>query len=732
MLARAYRLTDKSIVILLKSSLLLFDVTLAGLTIFWRRVALGIFALLWVLLRPLLRLLSAIILFFVNLIRQAFGRSVLSAERASSAAMARRAARAEMSASVVEDPLRRQNRVLSLLTVALLAVLVGVVLWATNPGRTSTTGTLPLTDPTSFANIALFAVTPDGAPTPGPLATPVPTATPLPPVLEARGSLAYVVRELGQTDIWAVPVGSRTPIRITNSPYDERDPAWSPDGRRLAYASRQDGNWELYIYELASGTTTRMTYDLSFQGGPSWSPDGDWLVYESYQGNNLDLYVMRVDGSQPPMRLPGSSEAPDFSPAWSPDGRRIAFVSWRDGNQDIYVFNLNDQSVVNITNTPTRHEDYPAWHPDGTLIAFSAVENGIETIFVKSADDPDSPAQPLFGGRAPSWSPDGASIIFTTDVADGAQIIASPFAGSGAVTTVLPAPRGTTGVVWTAQPLPPQLVNSGGLPPARTEPLYIEQVTERPIDPPFALNNIGVNVENAALSDRVNDSFIALRQAVLEAAGWDFLGRLDDAFWPLERPPEPGVERRNWLMTGRAFSVTRNSIIGFPPPLEVVREDLGVDTLWRLYVRVADSAQSGQLGEPLRRMPWDFASRTQGDVEAYDQGGRLRSTMPAGYYIDFTTLAEDYGWERVPAGSDWRRNSNTINFWSFRKTDGLDWYSAMREIYAPGPLVNFAPTAAPLAAAGAPGPEPAEGMDLEAPLNAPPLDEEVVEEGQNS
>jgi hypothetical protein len=115
---------------------------------------------------------------------------------------------------------------------------------------------------------------------------------------------------------------------------------------------------------------------------------------------------------------------------------------------------------------------------------------------------------------------------------------------------------------------------------------------------------------------------------------------------------------------------------------------------WRVYVRVSDEAQSGELGEPLRHLPWDFASRNEGDVEAYDQGGRLRSEMPSGYYVDLTQIAADYGWERVPAGNDWRANFNSTNYWLFQKRENLDWYSAMRELYTEGQLGGFAPRAA--------------------------------------
>jgi hypothetical protein len=126
-----------------------------------------------------------------------------------------------------------------------------------------------------------------------------------------------------------------------------------------------------------------------------------------------------------------------------------------------------------------------------------------------------------------------------------------------------------------------------------------------------------------------------------------------------------------------------------------VREDLGVDTYWRLYVRVSDDTQNGQLGEPLRRMPWDMLSRDSGDVGAYDQGGRLKTTIPSGYYLDFTSIAQDYGWQPMPAGTDWRANFNAVNYWLFRKADSMSWYDAMRELYTNDQLGGFAPTATP-------------------------------------
>lgn len=654
---------------------------------------------------------SGVLSLFGTLSRGAVKTSVVATRSVSSTvtqtastSMARRAARAEIDVVVQEDPLRAQNRLLSVAFVVLGVAVIGIVLWATDPSRSTTVpvANAPVENISSVFNATPIQPTQSGSAIIA--ATAVPTATQIPEVLQVRGAIAYVAHEQGQDDIWAVNVGSRNPIRITNDSADETSPAWSPSDTgtmRLAYSSNKEGNWEIYVYDLDNEETTRLTFDLSYQDNPRWSDDGSWLVYESYQGNNLDIYAMRVDGSEAPIRIT-DHPSPDFAPAWSPDGRQIAFISLRDGNQDVYVFNLDTLETVNITNTPTRNENYPAWSPDGRELAFSATELGRDVILVKPmAAGSSTPAQVIGFGRMPSWSPEttAKSLVFAVDSEDGQStfLSARPYTGDGVATEVISVPFGATYPNWSDRVLPASLLNTGGLPLGVEDDLYIEQSSPASGDVAYKLSPlIDVEAPNAVLSDAVNDSFNALRERVLEVSGRDFLGELDDAFWVIDQLPQPGEDRRNWHKTGRTIAVTRNSILGFPPLIEVVREDVGIGTYWRVYLRVADEAQSGQLGKPLKKLPWDFVSRSSGDVEAYNQGGRVKTEIPTGYYIDLTKLALDYGWEWTPAGNDWRANANTINYWMFRKTQGLDWYNAMLEIYTVSQMGGFALTPTPV------------------------------------
>ncbi|MCO6444516.1 MAG: PD40 domain-containing protein [Anaerolineae bacterium] len=702
MLLRAYRLTDRLSLIFLKMIGVLSSLLADGLLIFAGspvRQRSGVLGLVGVLVSAVVAILIAIgaVLAPVGrFILRLLGISISTTASGYQGAMARRSARSDMRSAVQEDPLRARNRALSaLLALSLIAVIV-VILWATQP-RPQTVAVLPNPD---LAIVGAATATPTNV-VPIAVASPIPTATQIPTVLQSRGSIAYTVRENGQTDLWVVPVTSRQPLRITNDAADERDAVWSPDGTKLAYASNQDGNWELYIYDLVTSQTRRMTFNLAFEGAPSWSPDGNWLVYETYQGGSYDVYVLPVTDVNASVQAIVQHPSGDMRPAWSPQegqqGRLIAFVSWRDGNGDIFIVSLDDiGSPYNLTRTTGIDEDYPAWSPDGRYLAYSALDAGIEKIFVHDMNDPNTAPQVIGRGRAPAWSPDGTALVAAVDTHDATDLTVYPFGGADAIPQLIRVPPRSDRPSWTGQPLPSALVNSGGL-PSGTSALYTEQETQFANGLyPLGILTRNVQAPSPRLSDRVNDSFNALRERVNTLTGRDFLGRLDDAFWDINQRPQLGEEVRNWHKTGRAFSINKNSALaGFPREVEVFREDTDIETRWRVFVRVAEDAQSGQLGEPLRGIPWDFEARTSGDVAAYEAGGKLRDAIPEGYYVDLTEVAADYGWLPYPASTDWRLNFNAINYWLFYKPDGLSWLQAMQELWTDDQLGGFLPTPTP-------------------------------------
>lgn len=152
-------------------------------------------------------------------------------------------------------------------------------------------------------------------------------------------------------------------------------PTWHPDGSKIAFSSiDRSGFNDLYVYHLANQKLERLTDDSYDERDPAWSPNGRSIVFSSDRttagkrgAHNLFLF----DLTNRSIRYVTRGDHHDFSPRWSPNGDYVLFTSARKdstgrfGAQDIWVVDMrNDarqpQTVASTSFVPTEEMLKPA------------------------------------------------------------------------------------------------------------------------------------------------------------------------------------------------------------------------------------------------------------------------------------------------------------------------------------------------------------------------------------
>ncbi len=563
---------------------------------------------------------------------------------------------------------------------------------------------------TPTASQTLFPTLPDPTDTatftPSPSATLAPTAadTSAPGEKTASHPLIFSLPDQANLHLFAyqpLRAGGDPGLpltRLTTGPWDDIHPAASPDGKRLAFVSNRSGYWDIYLLDLQTGVVSRLTDTLEFDDEPAWSPDGQWLVYETYLDGSLEVLVHSVaDVASPAIRLT-TNPAADYSPTWSPQGRQVAFVSNRSGKAEIYTADLNEydeKRIKQISQNPDSYPAHPAWSPDGSRLAWAETQGGAHRLMVWDSRQPAEQPRPVGSGDWPLWSAEADSLYTLQDAPNQVNLVAYFLDQPGVQTAPIALAPEVEGFTWNAQvtfnlPLQGPFLQTAVITPAA---LYQPALTVQTPVPggrqPLA--KIGdVQAPYPMLQDRVDEAFTALRRDLAQKIGWDFLASLENAYVPLTSPLPPG-SGDSWLYTGRAFAANTQLInAGW---MAVVRQDYGAETYWRIYLR--SRYQDGSAGRPVVLQPWDFLSRFEGDTVAYEAGGKLSKQPPAGYWYDFTALAQRYGWSRLPALSNWFSAYPAARFNEFALTGGLDWQQAMLEIYPPEVFITPSPVVPP-------------------------------------
>ena len=192
-------------------------------------------------------------------------------------------------------------------------------------------------------------------------------------------------------DVYVTSTQYNTTKRITDTPEQERNINFAPDGRSLVYASERNGVWQIYRAKIKNEKEKQFTYctdieeeqlvktgatslypafspdgkevafyedratlrvinlkskairtvldgkyNYSYEDGDiwfEWSPDSKWLLCSyigTYGWNNLDIALVKADGKGEIHNLTNSGYS-DKRGRWALDGKAMLFKSDRAG-----------------------------------------------------------------------------------------------------------------------------------------------------------------------------------------------------------------------------------------------------------------------------------------------------------------------------------------------------------------------------------------------------------------
>jgi WD40-like Beta Propeller Repeat len=234
----------------------------------------------------------------------------------------------------------------------------------------------------------------------------------------------------------------------------------SPSGDLIAVAAGNRKDQELdiillstkdgkVIRNLTAGFNTGFGFEYiatpgGFRGNAvpwmSWSPAGDRIAYFVRKEKQKTLVLQNVLNHKIEKRFDMNSVDMPESPDISPDGKHVAFAALRNAIADIFVLDIDTGDIKNLTNDS--FGDYaPTWAPDGKSIIYMARVSGNDKLFrLDLGPDlaPGKKTQLTFGTHDDGAAQfvDADTIVFPSTAVDPNQPISPEVARNGNIYNV--------------------------------------------------------------------------------------------------------------------------------------------------------------------------------------------------------------------------------------------------------------------------------------------------------
>ena len=184
-------------------------------------------------------------------------------------------------------------------------------------------------------------------------------------------------------------------------------PAWVPKKWHLFYTSYRSGFPWIYSHDLTSGERRPFAKFAGLNSGAVISPDGTRVAMILSKAGSPDLWVANIDGSN--LKQLTKTREDESSPCWSPDGR-ICYASRPNERRGLYIISANGGTPTRLNTGGEPNPSEPDWSPDGKSIVFTSQAGNFFNICTVSPQGGD--VKKITSGEDPSWAPNSRTVVF--------------------------------------------------------------------------------------------------------------------------------------------------------------------------------------------------------------------------------------------------------------------------------------------------------------------------------
>ncbi len=219
------------------------------------------------------------------------------------------------------------------------------------------------------------------------------------------GGVTYGEHEL----VFVDKAGNVKPLTANKLPYE--DFTISPDGKYIA-ATIEGPITNTWLHDIARDTETRFNFGIENRD-PTWTPDGKRIAYSGYKDGKYAVFWKPIDGSAPEEALIEDGQNVD---AWffTPDGGTLLYARYQfSGEQNIGALPLNDRQHPHMIFPAKYSVEWAILSPDGKWIAYDSDESGRPEVYVAPypALEPRERIS-TDGGLHPLWARDGRELYY--------------------------------------------------------------------------------------------------------------------------------------------------------------------------------------------------------------------------------------------------------------------------------------------------------------------------------